>query len=333
MNILNKFSFEKSVKSGNLAFATLAAIFLSCNFYAYSQENENTIKPSQLADIDALINSAKQTQQPVVVPPISFVDVNNGRFGKLEIDLEEGQFLDTAVEKLHLLARNLDIQSGTLKSLSVQIKGGRVRDFLFDKLDMSTPEDLKFDPGIMVNHRILQFTTPAQANVAVTISQESLNKFLSAPNTLERFSTSATKRAGALVSLANMVGIKMNQIGLSVHSANLKLQRHNRFSLALDSKLGVGNLGLDINGVINGDLTLQNGVLAINNPQLITNGHEIPPEIAQILLKRINLIPALSQQSEDIRFNFNELKVSAGKRIELRGIAYVSRLRFGNAKG
>jgi len=48
------------------------------------------------------------------------------------------------------------------------------------------------------------------------------------------------------------------------------------------------------------------------------------------LLKKINLIPALSQKSEDIRFNFTELKVLSGKQIQLRGIAYVSRLRFGS---
>jgi hypothetical protein len=233
------------------------------------------------------------------------------------------------VDKLHLIARDLDVQTGTLKSLNVDIKGGHVRDFIFDKLIMETAGDLKFDPGVMLNHRMLQFDHEAQANVSVLISQASLNQFLNSPHTLERFSTSATKRAGAMVGLASMVGIKINQIGLNIQSANVKLGRHNQFKLDITSKLGVGDLALAINGQVQGELALQDGSLTIINPHLVTNGQQIPPQLSNILLKKINLIPALSQQSEDIRFNFTELKVSAGKQIQLRGIAYVSRLRFG----
>src|SRR5580700_4451019 len=74
-------------------------------------------------------NNPSMAVEPMVVPPISFVDVNSGRFGKLEIDLENGQFLDTAVDKLHLVARDFDVQPGTLKSLNINLTGGHIHDF------------------------------------------------------------------------------------------------------------------------------------------------------------------------------------------------------------
>jgi hypothetical protein len=268
--------------------------------------------------------------EPVVVPPISFIDVNSGRFGKLEIDLENGQFLDTAVDKLHLIARDFDVQPGTLKSLNIYVQGGHIHDFIFDKLTMNTAGELKFDPGTLLNHRLLQFTEPAQAEVMVTISQKSLNEFLSSPKTLEHLSVSATRKAGAIASLASLVGIKINQLGLTVDSASLKLMRHNQFKFDFVSKVGLGQLGLPISGEIQGQLALQDGSLTIIEPHVITGGQEIPPELSNFLIKKINLIPANTQKSNDIRFNFTDLKVTANKQIVLRGSAYVSRLRFGN---
>ena len=313
---------------------SITLTIILCNFlptgHVYAQEDNQAQLPP-ISPVSNLIDS-KASSQSLVVPPISFVDVNSGRFGKLEIDLEDGQFLDTAVDKLHLVANKLDVQAGTLKSLNIEVKGGHVRDFIFDKLSMDTTGDLNFDSGIFLNHRLLQFSRPAQANISVLISQTSLNQFLNSPRTLERFSSSATRRAGAMIGLANLVGIKINQIGFNIQSANVKLARHNQFKLTVISKVGVGDLALNINAEIQGELTLQDGVLIIANPHLVTAGQEIPPELANILLKKINLIPALSQQSEDIHFNFNELKVSAGKQIQLHGIAYVSRLRFGSVK-
>ncbi len=321
------------VRSSFALCLVIAFGFLYLHPSSYAQTTSNRKEGIKIAGADSFFSSARDASQPIVVPPISFVDVNSGRFGKLEIELEDAQFLDTAVDKLHLLAHNFDVQAGTLKSLDVDIKGGHVRDFIFDKLTMETAGDLKFDSGVLLNHRLLQFEQPAKANVSVVISQASLNQYLNSPRTLERFSTSATRRAGAVIGLANLVGIKINQIGLNIQSADIKLARHNQFKLDIMSKLGVGELALDINGQVQGELTLEDGALTISNPHLVTAGQDIPPELSNILLKKINLIPALSQQSEDIRFNFTELKVSAGKQIQLRGIAYVSRLRFGNAKG
>ena len=297
---------------------------------AESSTNDTNPTKSPLLGMDAVLGRFTNSTQPVIVPPISFVDVNSGRFGKLVIDLEDGQFLDTAVDKLNLQAKDLDVQAGTLGSLHIFVQGGHIHDFIFDKLQMDTDGNLKFDSGTLLNHRLLQFESPAQANVSVTISQQSLNRFLSSPKTLERLSITANKKAGALVGLASLVGIKVNQIGLSVDSADVKLERHNKFKMNFVSRIGLGDLGLPINGQIEGQLALEDGILTIADAHVSTGGQEIPQELSKFLLKKINLIPALSQKSEDIHFNFTNLKVLSGKQIQLRGTAAVNRLRFGN---
>ena len=113
---------------------------------------------------------------------------------------------------------------------------------------MNTAGNLKFEPGTLLNHRVLEFAEPAQADVMVIISQKSLNQFLSSPQTLEHLSVSATRKAGAIASLASLVGIKINQFGLTVDSASIKLMHHNQFKMDFVSRVGLGELGLPISG-------------------------------------------------------------------------------------
>ena len=157
---------------------------------------------------------------------------------------------------------------------------------------------------------------------------------MSSPKTLEHLSTSATRKAGALAGLASLVGIKINQVGLTVSSASVKLTRHDQFNMDFVGSVGLGEFAIPIPGQIQGKLALEDGSLTIVEPHLITAGQEIPPELSNFLIKKINLIPANTQKSDDIRFHFTDLKVVPGKQIQLHGTAFVSRLRFGSsAKG
>src|ERR1700722_15502726 len=67
--------------------------FLCLNPSSYAQTTPNRNEGIKIAGADSVFNSARDTSQPVVVPPISFIDVNSGHFGKLEIELEDAQFL------------------------------------------------------------------------------------------------------------------------------------------------------------------------------------------------------------------------------------------------
>lgn len=289
---------------------------------------EPTAEPTKTFNFDESLKHFQPGQQPVVVPPITFVDVNSGRFGKLEIDLEDAQFLDTAVDKLHLVAKNLDVREGVLKSLDISVRGGHIHDFTFDQLNMATETSMNFDPGALLNHRILQFTQPIQTEVTATVSQDSLNRFLNSPKTLDKLSVTANGRAAAI---ASMVGIN-GSLGLSVAKASLVIEKHNKIAVNFDSNLGVGQMGIPINGEIEGTLDLEDGYLNVSDTHILTNGQELPPQVSNMLVKKIDSVANSIQKSDDIRFSFSELKVIAGKRIQLRGIAQVNRLRFGQAR-
>lgn len=265
-------------------------------------------------------------QGPIVVPPIAFVDVNSGRFGKLEIDLERGEFLNGSADNLHLIARDMDLNRGELKSLFVEVKGGHLQDFIFDNLTMSTSGSLNFDPGILFNHKTLQFSTPAQAEVTATITQESLNKFLNAPRTLDRLSVTANQKAGLL---ANVMGANAPTIGITVSGATLALGKQNRVNLKVDGKVGVGQFAMPVPLEVTSQLALESGWVQVTDTHLKTAGQEISPVLSEMLVKKINALSAYGQKSDDIKFVFTDLKVSPGKQFVLKGTAEVSRLRFG----
>lgn len=285
--------------------------------------------PTASPDANASIKNFQPGQEPVIVPPITFVDVNAGRFGKLEIDLTDGQFLDGAVDKMHLTARDLDVKEGVLKSLAIAIEGGHLQDFIFDQLNIVTQGDLKFDPGIMLNHRMLQFSEPAQAEVVATISQTSLNSFLNSPRTLQRLSVKAGRKAAAIASL---VGLNGGNIGLNITGADAVIKKGNRVAVDFQSNLGLGQMGLPLNGEIQATLGLKDGWLNVSEPHLSTGGQELSPELSALLLKKIGGISTSAQKSEDIRFLFTDLKVIANKQIQLKGTAQISRLRFGQPR-
>jgi hypothetical protein len=277
-------------------------------------------------NLDDQIKNFQPGQPPVVVPPISFVDVNAGRFGKLEIDLEDGQFLDAAVDKLHLTAKDLDVKEGVLKSLDIAVYGGHLSDFTFDHLTVSSQGDLKFDPGMLINHRLLQFIEPVSAYVTATVSQASLNRYLNSPRTLSKLSVTVGRKAAAIASL---VGVDTRSLGLNVSQADLAIKRGNTVIVDFQSNFGFGQVGLPINAEVQGKLDLQDGWLAVSEPHLLTAGQEISPELSALLLKKIASISQAVQNSQDIRFSFTDLKVVPNKHIQLKGTAQISRLRFG----
>jgi hypothetical protein len=282
--------------------------------------------PQAPTGIDNALIHFQPGQQPIAVPPVTFVDVNSGRFGKLEIDLEDGQFLDASCSHLHMVARHLDIQDGVLKSLSIQVQGGHLQDFIFDSLELTTAGDMNFDPGVFLNHRMLQFTQPVQADVTAIVSQQSLNSFLNAPRTLDRLSITAGKRANALASLVGMGG----NLGLNVAKADLQLGKSGKVSVNVQTNVGLGQLGgVPINAVIDGKLGLKDGWMDLSDTHLVTGGQEISPELTNLLIKKVQSVSAAAQRSNDLKFTFTDLKVVPNKHIVLKGTAQIMRLRFG----
>jgi hypothetical protein len=257
---------------------------------------------------------------------LSFVDINSGRFGKLDIDLQDGQFLSGAADNLHLVARNMDLNVGELKSLDIEVKGAHLQDFIVDKLTLNTQGALNFDTGMLLNQKMLQFSSPATAQVTAIISQDSLNKFLKAPTTLDRLSYNVTKKGGMLASLLGSAG---GNFGLSITNANIVLGRANKVNLSADGKVGMAQLAVPVSAQLESQLSLIDGWVQLGDTRLMTAGQEISPQLSEILVKKINGLSNLGTRSDDIHFSFTDLKVVPGRQLIVSGTAQVNRLRFG----
>src|SRR5579885_328319 len=270
-------------------------------------------------------NGQGQPNGPLVAPPISFVDINSGRFGKLEIDLDDGQFMDGACDNMHVIARNLDLREGVLKSLDLSITGGHFQDFVVDKMTLTTQGSMRFDTGVLLNQKVLQFTQPTQADVTCEISQESLNKFLNAPTTLDRLSVNVSKKVGAI---ASMFGANAPNVGLTLTSGQVVLGKANRIDINLQTKVGMGEMGMALPVEIQSQLGLVDGWVQAQDTKLMTNGQEISPQLSQMLVSKVNSLASWGTKFEDIHFRFTDLKTKPGKGFVLKGTAEVMRLRL-----
>lgn len=270
-----------------------------------------------------------ETPGALAAPTVSFVDINSGRFGKLEIDLQDGQFLAGAADNLHLIARNMDLNQGELKSLDIEVKGAHLQDFIVDKMTFTTQGALNFDTGLLFNQKMLQFNNPAQAQVTAIISQDSLNKFLKAPTTLERLSITATKKGGVLANLLGSVG--GGGFGLTISNAAIVLGKSNHVNISADGKVGVSQLAVPLSAELESQLFLRDGWVQVGDTKLKTAGQEISPQLSEILVKKINNLSNLGHRSDDIHFAFTDLKVTPGRGLVVSGTAQINRLRFGRA--
>ncbi len=263
----------------------------------------------------------------IVVPAITFMDVNSGRFGKLEIDIADGEFMHGSCKNLHLTAADLDLNKGVLQSLNINITDGHVKDFIIDSLTLSSQGAMTFDTGIMFNHRIIEFKEPTEAQVTVEISQDSLNKFMNSPSTLDRLSLNASKKSGLIASL---FGENAPSIGLSISNAKMKLEKSDRATLTFDSRVGMGQMAVPIPVEIQSKLALVDGWIQLQDTRLMTSGQELSPQISQFIVQKVNGLSNLGNRSDDIQFKFTDLKVRQGKGFVVTGTAQIKRLRFGS---
>lgn len=285
------------------------------------------LQPASAQDAQMQMQQIPQQEtQALSAPTLSFVDINSGSFGKLEIDMQDGQFARGACDNIHLVARNMDLNLGELKSLDVEVKGGNMEDFIVDKLTLTTQGALKFDTGLLLNQRVLQFTSPATAQVTALVSQDSLNKYLKAPSTLEKLSYTVTKKGGML---AGLLGAAGGNFGLTMTGASVILGRNNKVSMTAEGKAGLGQLTVPLAAQLESQLSIQDGWVQLGDTKLMTAGQEISPQLSEMLVKKINGLSNLGTKSDDIHFSFTDLKVTSGKQLVVTGTAQVNRLRFG----
>lgn len=261
---------------------------------------------------------------PVVVAPSSLVDLTTAKFARLDLDLKDAAFLEASVRDFRLIAENMDMNNGTLETLAIQVDSGVFQDFTVDSLRMYSRGAFKFDTMKLLNNKVLEFSEPAAARVRVGVSQQSLNKFLNAPFVLQRLSGAAKKRVPILSTLARQ---DVN-FGFSFTKGDVKLEPDNRIRLAMDSKLGMGKVGMPVTLTAETQLNLADGWVTLSDTKLHTGSQTVPHDMATKIVNRINDLSKWGTQSDDIKFQFTDLKVVPDDRLELEGTAQIKRLRF-----
>jgi hypothetical protein len=313
-----------------LGLALASLTILSANLHVLAQapaalvpggvEQNQTLPP--MVQPEVITKPQTPTPTPTPPQPLSFLDISDGSFGKVELDIDDARLQGSRVNRLHINAGDLDMKAGTLKSLNINVTGGIFPMFVFDQLSLSAAGDMGFDPGMMRNDKVLQFKTPIDAEVSAVVSQQSLNTWLSAPQTLEKLSVTASKKIGMLASL---LGANASNFGITLSGAAVALQKQNRISVTTQANIGGMPLPLELDA----KLALENGWIAVSDTHLNTNGSEISPSLSEMLVKKVNSLAAWGGKSDDIQFSFTDLKVVPGKQFSLKGTAKINRLRFG----
>jgi hypothetical protein len=60
----------------------------------------------------------------------------------------------------------------------------------------------------------------------------------------------------------------------------------------------------------------------------MTNGQEISPQLSEMLVAKINSLASWGHKSDDIQFDFTDIKVIPGKQFTVKGSAMIKRLRL-----
>jgi hypothetical protein len=316
-----------------LSLAALTACVLLCTS-AYASDIEttsqepaasnstNTQPPSP--DDNGTAGATKENPAPQSSSPFS-IDLASAKFGRLKIELDDAQFMNSAVSKVSISADKMNMEEGTLEGLSIDVSGGQFAELSIDKLSMATAGPLRFDSQALINKRSLEFDKPANAQVTAAITQASLNHFLNQPEILKRLSASAKKR---LPVLSHMLGQNV-EIGLKFSEARLALKPDNNVNLSFDSRLGVGKVSMSVPVSMSTKLSLEDGWIKLTDMHLLTSGQEVAPDLGEKVVNKINSLSSWVNHTGDIQFRFTDLKVVADDHFELTGTAQVNRLRFG----
>jgi hypothetical protein len=266
---------------------------------------------------------------PVLTAPTSLIDLKSASFGKLTIDLQNGQFHDTSIDRGTATATEMDFRQGALKGLNIDVLGGHFQQFIFDEMTINTAGDLHFDPRVLLQDKVLQFTTPAKADVMVTVSQDSLNKFLADPHTLQNLSVTVSKRLGGLASL---FGASVANLGVKLNEAHVVLNKGNKLVIGITADLAMAGVGVPLSLEVDAQLGVKDGWVDVSDTHLMTNGQEISPQLSEMLVNKINSLASWGHKSDDIQFDFTDIKVVPGKQFTVKGTALIKRLRLERSK-
>ena len=114
-----------------------------------------------------------------------------------------------------------------------------------------------------------------------------------------------------------------------ISDGKIKLGKKNAVNIELETKVGMGQLAMNIPVELDSRLELQNGWVKIVDTKLKTSGKEISPQISALIVEKVNGLASWGTKSDDIHFKFTDLDVKSNKKFVVKGTAEINRLRFG----
>ena len=287
------------------------------------------VVPPQINQPGLPFSSVSPSNPPGMPGPFNHdcIDLTTAVLSHFEMNLQDAVLVNASVDKLHVTVNNLDMKNGTLAGLTIAVKGGQFSDVAFDELNITTQGNMNFDRNQMLSDRVLAFQSPVQAQVVAVVSQDSLNRFLNAPATLQRLSGQAQEKVKFL---ASMLGSNAN-IGITLSDATVALEKSNHVNIGFKAKLGMGSLGVPLPLAIDTKLGLnQDGWISLSDTHLVSNGEEVSPLLSNMIMKKFDEMSSWGKKNDDIHFSFSKLKVVPGKQFVVEGTAEIARLRFGH---
>jgi hypothetical protein len=261
-----------------------------------------------------LLGGAAVAQQtPLTVPQggVAVIDLPNGSAQTIVLDIEQGRFAEQSVGRLTLNARGINFRQGALDSLSATVQDGQFDTVPVDQLKLVT-QAFSFDTFELINHRRFLLDKPVNAQVALKLSEASLNRFFSNPKTIERLEKAISKKTG------NLLPVRLSDPGVVFLGKN-------RIRLNLTAHILEAPTPLEMVG----RLGVQNGKLALSELALASNGVTLPIDLTHILGQKIN------EMLDFERLGKNQFVIQAqsmsmvGKALEVKGTAALTRLEFG----
>lgn len=251
-----------------------------------------------------------------------YAQINTAKMNSFHLQFNQATFKKTYINKLDIKANNVNFETGSIKSISVNCNGIKQKDFFIERLSFVFQNAL-FNSDLLLSNQQLLLKNPVNATGSITITEDNINAILNNPKTLEK--------------LSNLSKIKIRQFGIKMNGGVIsfvepKAQILGNNTLRIDMIAALANMiGFPV--TLQTQITLQNGKIVLTNPKIITSGVGLPEELSGLLNNKLNSIIDINEKlKEDVDIKFTSLNITPRTSINIKANALIKKLNFKKKK-
>ncbi|MGE0200460.1 MAG: LmeA family phospholipid-binding protein [Candidatus Melainabacteria bacterium] len=242
------------------------------------------------------------------------VDLPDSTAQTVRLELDQARFSEHSVGKLILSLKDVDFRQGQLSSLGAELHDGQFDQVVVDAMNIDT-DAFSFDTFELLNHRRFVLDQPITGRVSLSLSEDSLNRFITNPRTLKKLEDAIKKQTG---------GIKL----VTFSNPSIRLYKDKYVQLAMNTVVAGGVV---VPMQMQGKLGLKSGNLQIQNLELTSEKNQLnlPVDVVNLLEDKLNdLINLEKLGKKDFIIHADSMSIKKGV-IALNGSAKFTRLSFG----